>query len=118
MKGYDRWGNRPKGAPDPINAPAEANLKFDRSRLFFQLSSIPLILSFIVPLFKPLMSHDAQVMTDILTSNTCKGIEVVGIGYLGFTSFINGIRARRATRNFNRAEAQRKRDEISFLGHQ
>ncbi|VVA43457.1 conserved hypothetical protein [Candidatus Roizmanbacteria bacterium] len=117
MEGYDPWGNRPKGTPDPIKVPAEASLKFTLSLIPLGLGIIITAATFIAPLFKPLMSPDAQAATDLLTSTFCKGIEVLSVGYLGIRSGVNYFRATTALHNFNRQEAKRHSDEISHLGH-
>ena len=116
MEGYDPWGNRIKGAPDPINVPAEASLKFTLSLIPLGLSVIITAATFIAPLFKPLMSPDAQATTDLLTSTFCKGAEIISVGYLGIKTGINYFRATTALHNFNRQEAKRHSDEISHFG--
>jgi len=113
---YDAHGNRPQGTSDPIIAPVEADRRFWRSLHPLGLATLITTASFIVPLFRPLMTPDAQAATDLLTSTFCRAVELAAVGILGIRSGVNYLRAVRAVNDFNRSEAQRHRDEQTFTG--
>ena len=116
MSKYDRYGNRPKGSPDPIEPFKAQSNRWINSCVLLAGSVVWTVGTFIAPAAKPLLPQETHGIVDAVSSGFCKGVDLVGVGILAINTGINYFRTAQAARDFNREEARRQSDERNLPG--